>query len=197
MVPMSVVALLDALDARVRGGARPKLNLRPPAPDKLAALKAEIGDLATAGWGAHDGQDRPVKKRPTIQGEPAKPAMHWLPGDFRWLSIDEALDFATSRFQQFADSKGTLGRDARGRLVRVPWASTNSFGAGLWIELADGRLVFRDREDYGPGRTVARSLEHFFEQYLRSLEKDRLRWDAKSKRVTFGRKALVYAFSAD
>lgn len=164
----SVVALLDALDARVRGGARAKLNLRAPAPEKLTALKAEIGDLAKAGWGAHDGQDRPVKKHPTIQGAPAKPAMHWLPGDFRWVGIDEALDLATSRFQRFADSRDR-----------------------------SGRLVFRDREDYGPGRTVASSLEHFFDQYLRSLEKDRLRWDAKSKRVTFGRKALLFAFSAD
>lgn len=193
---MTITALLDALDVRVRGGARPKLNLRAPDPKKLAALQTEIGDLATLGWGTHDGQDRPVKERPTIQGAPAKPAMEWLPGDFRWISIDEAVDLATSRFQRFADTKETAGRDARGRLVRVPWASTNSFGAGLWLELGDGRLVFRDREDYGPGRPLARSLTHFFEQYLHALEKERLRWDAKAKRVTFGRKALLYAFSA-
>lgn len=193
---MTVSVLLDALDARVRGGARPRLKLRSPDPQKLAALSAEIGDLAMLGWGTHDGQDVPVKKQRTIQGEPAKPQMQWLPGDFRWLSIDEALDLATSRFQRFTDTKDTRGRDARGRLVRLPWASTNSFGAGLWLELADGRLVFRDREDYGPGRPLARSLAHFFDQYLSSLEKERLRWDAKSKRVTFGRKALLYAFSA-
>lgn len=193
---MTVTALLDALDARVRGGARPKLNLRAPDPEKLVALRRDLGDLATLGWGTHDGQDRPVKKARTIQGEPAKPKMQWLPGDFRWLSIDEALDLATSRFQRFADTRDTRGRDARGRLVRVPWASTNSFGAGLRLELSDGRLVFRDREDYGPGRLLARSLDHFFDQYLSLLEKERLRWDATSKRVTFGRKALLYAFSA-
>ncbi|MBL8920117.1 MAG: hypothetical protein JNJ54_14725 [Myxococcaceae bacterium] len=82
--------------------------------------------------------------------------------------------------------------------MRVSWPSTNSFGAGLWIELtapAAGRVVFRDREDYGVGRGVARSLPHFFQQYVDSLQRERVTWDATKKRVTFGRKALVFAFS--
>lgn len=193
----TVEHVLDELDALVRGGARPKLKLRAPAPEKLEALQPDLGALAKLGWGLHDGQDLPVKARPTRQGEPAKAAMHWLPGDFRWLSIDEAMDLATSRFQRFTDTKDTRGR-ADGKLVRIPWASTNSFGAGLWIELSGktpGEVVFRDREDYGAGRPLARDLTHFFQQYVVSLRSGRLSWDAKNKRVTFGRKALLYAFN--
>lgn len=190
---MSALELLDALDEKVRGGARAKLNLLPRSPKSLAAVAREIGDVAELGWGVHDGQALPVKARKTIQGEPAKPKLHWLPGDFRWLPIDEAFVLATSRFQRFADSK--LGRDANGKLVRIPWASTNSFGAGMWIELASGQVVFRDREDYGPGRPLARDLAHFFAQYTSLLNADRLTWDVKGKRISFGRKALLYAFN--
>jgi hypothetical protein len=179
-VPLA--ALLGWFDEHHRGGSA-VLGLNPaPAPAALSAFADEVGPVATSGWSLHDGQARPTKQRPSIQGEPAKAKLSWLPGGYRWFSIAESRAESTSRFQRFTDGQR-----------RVLWAGTNSFGAGLWVE-ADGTVVFRDREEYGPGRVLADDLEHFFTQYLERLNSGRVAYDAKQKAMVFGRKALLFAF---
>lgn len=113
--------------------------------------------------------------------------MAWLPGGYRWYSIDESLAVSTSRFLRFADWKP--GQPIK----RVAWAGDFRTGGAIWVE-GNATLVFRESEDYGPGRVLATSLEHFFEQYLHRLTTQRITWDATRKAMVFGKKQLLYAF---
>lgn len=184
---MSLSGVLAWFEDNLRGGTA-RLELRdPPTSAALTAFTAAVGPVAHLGWSLHDGQHVPRKKKPTIQGEPAKAKLAWLPGGYRWYSIDEALAVSGSRFLRFTDWKP--GQP----LKRVAWAGDFRTGGALWVE-PNATVVFRASEDYGPGRRLADSLEHFFEQYLARLTSGRVTWDATQKSMVFGKKQLLYAF---
>lgn len=184
---MSLSGVLAWFEDNLRGGAA-RLELRePPTSAALTAFTAAVGPVARLGWSLHDGQDVPRKKKPTVQGEPAKAKLAWLPGGYRWYSIDESLSVSNSRFLRFTDWKPGQ------RIKRVAWAGDFRTGGAIWVE-ANATVVFRESEDYGPGRVLAQSLDHFFEQYLHRLNSKRITWDATRKAMVFGKKQLLYAF---
>ncbi len=184
---MSLSGVLAWFQDNIRGGTS-RLDLRaPPSRKVLGEFKAAVGPVATAGWSLHDGQEVATKKKPTIQGEPAKAKMAWLPGGYRWYSIEESLQVSRSRFLRFADWKP--GQPIK----RVAWAGDYRTGGAIWVEANDA-VVFRESEDYGPGRVLADSLDDFFAQYLERLDSGRVTWDAKRKTMVFGKKQLLYAF---
>mgnify|MGYP001321343828 CR=1 FL=1 len=183
---MSLAKLLGWFDENLVKG-RARLELRGPAKaHDLAAVQAVTDvDLSAFGWSLHDGQSVPVKKRATIQGEPARLKIAWLPGAYRWLGAGEALAWTRSKYNQMtpADYQSVPERPRR-----LPWAASSLFFmSAICVELEGddrGKVTFRANGNRTP-KVIAPSLDAFFESYLAQLEAGRIAFDARRKRMAF------------